>query len=507
MKNIILRHISIFAERMKLSVFRLFGRASEDEKIQKLLRILDVLRQRLFRPAVKYLSVLKKIPASVWIGILPAAAFSLYSMKPSDSHRKRESESEEKIRTMVLKKEEFFNEKESAGKVQSCEKAELHFRAQGRIAAVFKTVGDSVKKGERLAALETYPLLLEKKKALAHLASAQSKTLLASEKLEKARKLVLNRLLEQEKHRENLKRAKAEYEKFQNSLAAKENLFQSDALSYEDLSQSRLEVQNRETVCKNAEKDLEINSVGLNDEDIISSGRNIPKTEAEKRKIIQEINTGPESSELRAMQHEETAAGTMLEIIEMNLKESEIISPIDGTVTKKDRSAGELVNGSLQNPVFIVEKLDSVCGLFSVGEKESSSFSKNGEVKVNADAYPGETFKGTIERISPVFEEKTHTLEIRTVLENRDLRLRPGMFIRIKSNLGKSDILFKIPRTAVFAEKGGNARVFLKKDGKAFSRDILTSGTEKGNISVISGLSEGEEIVLEPGRVKEGEKI
>ena len=126
---------------------------------------------------------------------------------------------------------------------------------------------------------------------------------------------------------------------------------------------------------------------------------------------------------------------------------------------------------------------------------------------MSADAYPGEVFKGNIERISPVFEEKTHTLEIRTVLENRDLRLRPGMFIRIKSNLGKSDIIFKIPRTAVFSEKTGSARVFLKKDGKAFSREIVISGTEKGNTSVLSGLSEGEEIVLEPGRVKEGEKL
>ena len=511
MKNIMIQYISIFSDRIRILLSNLSEKISKQEKFQDILHYFIIFPKRILLSFGKYLTpvyfLLKKIPASVWIGVLPAVAFSLYSMKSSDSSKKKESESEEKIRTLILKKEEFFYEKESAGKIQSCEKAELHFRAQGRISVIFKSVGDAVKKGEKLATLETYPLLLEKKKASAHLASAQAKTLLASEKLQKAKKLVLNRMLEQDKQRENLRRAKAEFEKFQNSFRAKENLFQSDALSDEDLSQSRLDLQNRETIYKNTEKDLEMTSVGLNDEDIISSGRNIPKDTAEKKRILQEINTGPEISELKAMQYEESAARTMLEIIEMNLREAEIISPIDGTVTKKDKNVGELVNGNIQNPVFIVEKLDNVCGIFSVGEKESSFFRQNTAVKVSADAYPGEVFTGSIERISPVFEEKTHTVEIRTVLENRALRLRPGMFIRIKSNLGKSDILFKIPRTSVFDEKSGIAKVFLKKDGKAFSREIRTSGTEKGNISVTSGLTEGEEIILEPGRLKEGEKL
>ena len=54
------------------------------------------------------------------------------------------------------------------------------------------------------------------------------------------------------------------------------------------------------------------------------------------------------------------------------------------------------------------------------------------QVSIQAESYPGRVFEGWVSFIDPVLNQRTQTVRVRVNVENRDGRLKPGMFVRTK---------------------------------------------------------------------------
>jgi len=84
------------------------------------------------------------------------------------------------------------------------------------------------------------------------------------------------------------------------------------------------------------------------------------------------------------------------------------------------------------------------------------------------------------------------------VLANTDQRLRPGMFADVRVLLPEKEGVLTIPDTAIsYAPYGDSVFVIEQKDEKStvVRRQIETGGTREGRVEVLSGLSEGEQVV------------
>jgi Cu(I)/Ag(I) efflux system membrane fusion protein len=106
-----------------------------------------------------------------------------------------------------------------------------------------------------------------------------------------------------------------------------------------------------------------------------------------------------------------------------------ILSPIGGVVVRKNIVEGQYVSEG--DPLFEIADLSRVWVQAQVFEDQLGKVSVGQEVEATVEAFPGETFKGTVAFIDPVLNPTTRTVGVRYDLENRDGRLRPGMFATV----------------------------------------------------------------------------
>lgn len=85
-------------------------------------------------------------------------------------------------------------------------------------------------------------------------------------------------------------------------------------------------------------------------------------------------------------------------------------------------------------PLVLIYSLEPITGIVHATEKDYASLSPGQVVSLTTDAYPGDVFHGKVDRISPVFNTTTRQARIELAIANPEIRLKPGMFIRV--NIG-----------------------------------------------------------------------
>jgi RND family efflux transporter, MFP subunit len=201
-----------------------------------------------------------------------------------------------------------------------------------------------------------------------------------------------------------------------------------------------------------------------------------------------------------------------LEVARKSLKtlkeNTQLASPIDGVVTTRNYDNGDLYGGQ---PILVVQKIAPVKLTINVSEQYYSKVKKGDEVKIELDAYPGETFTGKVSLIYPTVDAMTHTFPVEVNVANQNLKLRPGMFARATLNLGTLNHVV-VPDLAIEKRAGSGDRfVYVYNNGKVSYNKVelgqrlgdryeLISGVPNGAQVVIAGqakLSDGKEVEVE----------
>ena len=132
------------------------------------------------------------------------------------------------------------------------------------------------------------------------------------------------------------------------------------------------------------------------------------------------------------------------------LENTSLVSPINGVVTARNYDNGDMYSGG--NPVLVVEQITPVKLMINVSESYFTQVKKGAPVDVKLDVYGDEIFKGTINLIYPTIDAATRTFPIEIKLDNRDQRVRPGMFARATLNFGTADNVV-VPDLAIEASR------------------------------------------------------
>jgi Cu(I)/Ag(I) efflux system membrane fusion protein len=171
-----------------------------------------------------------------------------------------------------------------------------------------------------------------------------------------------------------------------------------------------------------------------------------------------------------------------------------VFAPADGVVTELAvREGAAFMPGA---PLFRINGLETVWVNGEVPEAQVGLIPPGSGVTVRATAWPGTAFEGRVTELLPDVDPGTRTLPIRIVIDNAEQKLAPGMFVslEIRAEAGEPQLL--VPTEAVIVT-GERSAVIVARDGGGFDVAEVTTGVEAdGKTAILSGLAEGQSIVL-----------
>ena len=195
-----------------------------------------------------------------------------------------------------------------------------------------------------------------------------------------------------------------------------------------------------------------------------------------------------------------------------NLGYATITSPVDGTVIAREVDVGQTVAASFQTPNLfkIAEDLSQMQIETSVSEADIGVIKEGQAVTFTVDAYPNQTFDGTVRqiRLSPTTTSNVVVYTVVIDVDNSDLRLMPGMTAFVTIVVTEKHDVFKVQNAALVLRKfdgivdnAGDAtpndHLAIQRDGKVilipYTKGLVTA-TETEIIS--DELRDGDRVVI-----------
>ena len=159
-------------------------------------------------------------------------------------------------------------------------------------------------------------------------------------------------------------------------------------------------------------------------------------------------NASVKSAEAQLVQAEAS-----LNQAQVNLSHTIIRAPIDGVVIARNVNVGQTVAASMQAPTLFVlaQNLKEMNVKASVDESDIGKIQLHQPVRFRVDAYPNETFTGTVSqvRLQPVVEQNVVSYVTMIEVPNADLKLKPGMTAAVTIETGRADDAIKVPNAAL----------------------------------------------------------
>ena len=183
-----------------------------------------------------------------------------------------------------------------------------------------------------------------------------------------------------------------------------------------------------------------------------------------------------------------------------------ITSPISGTVIEKNLKAGDQLNGGDSGAMAVIYDLSQLELQMDVSELDIGQIQPGQTVEITAEALPGQTFTGVVEKVSVngTTTDGFTTYPV-TILLSEYGDLNPGMNVSADIIVERSENALCVPAEAVnsdstvlvagegaFAEDG----VTIADPSKIESRPVTLGRGSQDFVEITSGLEEGETVLL-----------
>lgn len=190
------------------------------------------------------------------------------------------------------------------------------------------------------------------------------------------------------------------------------------------------------------------------------------------------------------------------ELAGKRLADASLRAPFDGTVQARPANIGEYVATGTRTVELV--KTDPLRLRLQVPERDASQVAVGQAVRLSVE---GDTnrYTGRIARLSPALDDQTRMLLVEADVP-RSGSLRPGLFARGQIVIAQNEPTLSIPESCLMTF-AGIEKVVVAADGKAVEKVISTGRREGGWIEVLSGLSPGQEAVLNPAGLRTGNPV
>ena len=344
----------------------------------------------------------------------------------------------------------------ATGKIQPVTNVEVKSKASGIVQSLLVDYGDQVKKGQVLAELDKQQIMAQVNQQRATLEAAEAAARAAEADLEHAKF---------DAEGPDIPMLKRAYERAQQM--AKEGVVSPSAL---DDAQKNYE--------------LAVNKQELGKANVVSA-----------------------TAKLRQAQAQVSQAKAQLAEKEEELRNSTIVSPIDGTVLSRDVEVGSAVSSILVlgSSATLVMTLGDTREVYVKGKVDESDIGKvdmGREARIKVESYKDRTFLGKVTKISPLGVEKDNvtTFEVRVSIDNAKGELKSQMTANAEIILEEHKGVLMIPEASLIYDKDRKSSVEIpdpsSKDGK--KKVPVTVGISNGSkTELLSGLKEQQQVILQ----------
>ena len=170
-----------------------------------------------------------------------------------------------------------------------------------------------------------------------------------------------------------------------------------------------------------------------------------------------------------------------------------IVVPWDGVVSKVSVADGDYV--APRTPLVEIFDPRSLVVQLAVPEAQSTRVREHMPVQVHLDAYPGQNFKGEIDRVYPQLDTRMRTRTVEVKLSD-SVELIPGMFARVQLFLETVADAVVVPAEAVKMTPKGAQVAFVVESGKALQRKVETGIETEEGIQITKGIQPGELVIV-----------
>jgi membrane fusion protein (multidrug efflux system) len=225
------------------------------------------------------------------------------------------------------------------------------------------------------------------------------------------------------------------------------------------------------------------------------------KANLDRARELRQTNTNS-PAELDAAEAQAKQAASQVESFRAVIAKKTIRAPFTGRSGIRLVNLGQVLREG--DAVTTLQTLDPIYVNFSLPQQRLPQLSEAKTVRVKSDAAPDQVFEGRINAINPEIDMATRNIRVQATIDNREEKLRPGMFANVEIVLPTHTEALAIPATAVLYAPYGDS-VFVideKKDEKSgnvqkvLRQQFIRLGGARGDfVNVIDGLKPGETIV------------
>jgi membrane fusion protein (multidrug efflux system) len=221
---------------------------------------------------------------------------------------------------------------------------------------------------------------------------------------------------------------------------------------------------------------------------------NLSESQAHLTRLTELLSSRAISKSLVEQQEAKTKA-IEAQLVSANGKLSDLIirAPFAGVLGFREVSKGAYVDAG--DIITSLDDLSSIKVDFHLPERLLTHIHVGQQVTAFNSAYPYKEFIGKITALDSRIDSSTRSIKVRATINNKALKLRPGMLLNISVLLQVENIL-QLPESSIIPIENTHY-VFVVKEEKAVRKAIEIGRRHPGVVEVISGLVAGEKVVVE----------
>ena len=180
-----------------------------------------------------------------------------------------------------------------------------------------------------------------------------------------------------------------------------------------------------------------------------------------------------------------------------------ITAPIDGIITQRSYFVGEFIrsasDGTNPQPMLVVQRTDLMRVVVQIPDRDASFVDRGDKAEMEIDAFPNKKWSIKVARIAGAEDPQTRLMRAEFDLPNPTGQLRPGLTGRVILDLGVLRDVLSIPSACLVGKRdNGKGTVYVVRESRA-RRVAVQIGSDNGQrVEVRSGLTSEDRVIFQP---------
>lgn len=221
---------------------------------------------------------------------------------------------------------------------------------------------------------------------------------------------------------------------------------------------------------------------------------------------LAETNFRDAEAQVEVTQAQLDQAQATLASAELDLGYTTIYSPVNGIVVSRNVDVGQTVAASFQTPTLFViaQDLTQMQVNANVSESDIGGVTEGKQANFRVDAYPKQFFEGTVTQVrnAPINIQNVVTYDVVITVDNRGLKLKPGMTANVTIVTAKKENPLRVPNGALRFRMPGVA-----VDRKVTQVWVMDQEKQVRQMVIATGIADSLFTEVAEGTLKEGDRV